>query len=101
MKIKQALILAGGFGKRLGIKSKSCPKPMQLINNEPFLNFIIWNLKRHDIKDIILSIGYLPENFKAYYEDGSKFGINIKYVEENEPKGTAGAIKACENFLED
>ena len=70
MKLKQALILAGGLGTRLGEKSKDCPKPMQLINQEPFLNNIIWNLKRHDITDIILSIGYLPERFKEYYGTG-------------------------------
>ena len=40
---------------------------MQLINNEPFLNNIIWNLKRHDIKDIVLSIGYLAKNFKLLW----------------------------------
>ena len=72
---------------------------MQLINNEPFLNNIIWNLKRHDIKDIILSVGYLAKNFRDYYEDGSKFGVRISYVEEKTPAGTGGALKKCEIFL--
>ena len=100
MIIRQAVILAGGFGKRLGDKSLNCPKPMQLINNEPFLNNIIWNLKRHDIKDIILSVGYLAENFKDYYGDGSKFGVRISYVEEKTPAGTGGALKKCANKLQ-
>ena len=56
MRVNQALVLAGGLGTRLGERTKNCPKPMQLINGEPFLNNIIWNLKRHDIKIIILSI---------------------------------------------
>ena len=87
MIIRQAVILAGGFGKRLGDKSFNCPKPMQLINNEPFLNNIIWNLKRHDINDLILSIGYLAKNFKDYYGNGYNFGVNISYVEEKTPAG--------------
>tara|TARA_Y100000589_G_scaffold324149_1_gene359834 strand:- start:1089 stop:2303 length:1215 start_codon:yes stop_codon:yes gene_type:complete len=101
LKLKQALILAGGLGKRLGEKSKDCPKPMQLINQEPFLNNIIWNLKRHDITDIILSIGYLPEKFKEYYGTGQNFEVKIRFVQEEKPAGTAGAIKLCESFLDD
>ncbi len=100
MIIRQAVILAGGFGKRLGDKSLNCPKPMQLINNEPFLNNIIWNLRRHDIKEIILSVGYLAKNFKDYYGDGSNLGVRILYVEEETPAGTAGALKKCENILD-
>ena len=99
MIIKQAVILAGGLGKRLGEKSLSCPKPMQLVNNEPFLNNIIWNLKRHDIKEIILSIGHLSKNFKDYYRTGSKFGVKITFVEEEIPAGTGGALKKCSNLL--
>ena len=101
MRLKQALILAGGLGKRLGEKSKDCPKPMQLINEEPFLNNIIWNLKRHDISDIILSIGYLPEKFKEYYGNGKNFEVRIRFVQEDKPAGTAGAIKICQSFLDD
>ena len=99
MIIKQAVILAGGLGKRLGDKSLNCPKPMQLVNNEPFLNNIIWNLERHGIKNIILSIGYLANHFKNYYGDGSKFGVKISYVEEEFPAGTGGALRQCKNLL--
>ena len=101
MRINQALVLAGGLGTRLGERSKNCPKPMQLINGEPFLNNIIWNLKRHDIKNIILSIGYLSDHFKQYYKNGSQFGVDIQYVEEDQPAGTAGAIKNCKLILDE
>jgi D-glycero-D-manno-heptose 1,7-bisphosphate phosphatase len=101
LRINQALILAGGLGKRLGERTKNCPKPMQLINGEPFLNNIIWNLKRHNIKNIILSIGYLSNNFKHYYKNGSKFGVNIQYIEEDKPAGTGGAIKKCKKILDE
>ena len=99
--IKQAVILAGGFGKRLGERSLNCPKPMQLINKKPFLDNIIWNLKRHDIKDIILSIGYLAKNFKDYYGNGSKLGVKITFVEEQQPEGTGGALRKCSNLLDE
>ena len=65
MIIKQAVILAGGQGKRLGERSIDCPKPMQLVNNEPFLNNIIWNLRRHDIKEIILGSAEIQKIFKV------------------------------------
>ena len=97
--IEQAVILAGGLGKRLGNKSLNCPKPMQLVNNEPFLNNIIWNLERHGIKNIVLSIGYLANNFRNYYGDGSKFGVEISYVEEEFPTGTGGALRQCKSVL--
>ena len=101
MKLKQAVILAGGLGSRLGKKSLHCPKPMQLINSEPFLNNLIWNLKRHDIKNIILSVGYLSHVFQNYYMSGKDRDLKIIYVEEDKPAGTAGAIKKCEKFLDD
>tara|TARA_S200000501_G_C20256488_1_gene496679 strand:+ start:269 stop:535 length:267 start_codon:yes stop_codon:yes gene_type:complete len=88
LKIKQALILAGGLGTRLGKKSQNCPKPMQPINNEPFLNNILWNLKRYGIKEIILLVSYLAENFKNYYINGKEFGLKISYVKEEIPAGT-------------
>ena len=79
MRIKQAIILAGGMGKRLGKRSENCPKPMQKINNNPFLDNLIWNLKRHNIKNIILSIGYLSDIFKSHYGNGSNIGVNIDF----------------------
>ena len=101
MRIKQAIILAGGLGKRLGKRSENCPKPMQKINNNPFLDNLIWNLKRHNIKNIILSIGYLPDIFKAYYGKGSNHGVNIDFVVEEEPLGTGGALKRCSDLLDE
>lgn len=101
MRIKQAIILAGGLGKRLGKKSENCPKPMQKINDEPFLDNLIWNLKRHNIKNIILSIGYLSDIFKSHYGNGSNAGVNIDFVEEQVPLGTGGALKKCSDLIDD
>ncbi len=101
MRIEQAVILAGGLGKRLGEKSLNCPKPMQLIDEKPFLDNIIWNLKRHDIKRIVLSVGYLSEKISHYYRDGSSIDVEIIYVNEDSPAGTGGALKLCSDFLDE
>jgi len=57
----QALILAGGKGTRLGSLTERVPKPMLQVAGRPFIEHLIWNLKRHGISDIILSVGYLAE----------------------------------------
>ena len=95
MKIKQALIFAGGLRTRLGEKSRNFPKPVQDIDNEPFLNNILWNLKRYDINEVILLVSYLSENFRNYYKNADSFGLNISYFNEEIPAGTGGALKLC------
>ncbi len=99
--INQAVILVGGKGKRLGSITSNCPKPMQLIKNKPFLDTLIWNLKRHSIRRIVLLTGYLSETFENYYGDGSRFGISIKYSKETNQAGTGGALKLAEKYLDD
>jgi len=94
--IKQALILAGGFGTRLAELTKETPKPMLLISSNPFIDYLLWNFKRQGISDIIISIGYFGDKIVNYYGDGSDFGVSITYVQESEPLGTGGAIRlAC------
>lgn len=82
MKINQALILINRLANRISLESQNYPTTIPIINNEPFLNNILWNLKRHDIKDIFL-IGYSIENFKKYYEDGQNMGLKISYLDLN------------------
>jgi len=74
---------------------------MQLIKNKPFLDTLIWNLKRHSIRRIVLLTGYLSETFENYYGDGSRFGISIKYSKETNQAGTGGALKLAEKYLDD
>lgn len=101
MLIDQAVILAGGLGTRLGEVSMETPKPMHIINQHPFLEYVIWNLKRYGIKNIILSVGHLSDVIINYFGDGSGFGVHITYVSENKPLGTAGALKLCKPHLSD
>jgi mannose-1-phosphate guanylyltransferase len=97
----KAVILVGGEGTRLRPITFLNPKPMLPLVNKPFMeNFIFW-LKSHKIKDIIFSTCYLPEIFKNYFGDGSKFGLKLTYVKEEEPLGTCGGVKNVEEYLID
>ncbi len=79
IKIKQAVILAGGIGTRLRPLTDNLPKPMIPVNRKPFLEYLIELLKENGIEEVILLLGYLPEKIKEYFGDGSTFGIKIKY----------------------
>ncbi len=97
----QAVILAGGAGTRLRPLTLAVPKPMIKINGKPFLQYILEELKKYGVRDIILCVGYLADKFKEYFGDGSKLGINLSYSVEREFLGTAGAVKLAEKYLED
>lgn len=98
---KKALILAGGKGTRLEPITHEIPKPLIPIKGKPILQHIIELLKKHNIREVILSVGYKKEKIKEYFGDGSKFGINIVYTEEDKSLGTAGAVKLARQYLND
>lgn len=98
--LKQALILAGGKGTRLGNLTLMAPKPMMRVGGIPFLEYIVWNLKRYNITHILLSIGYLSQVIMDHFHGGEKFGVTIDYIIEKEALGTGGAIKLAQNKLE-
>lgn len=77
--ITQAVILAGGEGRRLRPFTLKNPKPLVPINGKPFLEYLINLLKENSIGEAIILTGYLGEKIEKYFGDGSKFGIKIKY----------------------
>jgi D-glycero-alpha-D-manno-heptose 1-phosphate guanylyltransferase len=89
----KAIILAGGLGTRLRTAVDNLPKPMAPVGGKPFLEYLLLQLKRGGIGDIVLSVGYKGEMIISYFGDGSSLGIRISYSEENKPLGTGGAIK--------
>ena len=97
----KTVIMAGGFGTRLRPLSCSLPKPMVLMANKPMMEHIINLLKKHDLTDIVALLYFQPEEIKSYFEDGSKFGVKIEYVQAHEDYGTAGAVKNAEHLLKD
>jgi len=95
----QTLILAGGLGTRLQKAVRHYPKPMALINDRPFLEYLILHLKKYNLTEIVLCIGYLGEKIKEYFQDGAKWGVKIEYSQEAKPLGTGGPIKLADNFI--
>lgn len=90
---KQAVILAGGAGTRLGALTKTVPKPLLPIGGHPFLDHLVWNLSRHGIRDIILSCGYLGEQIVDHYKKNCSNKQTIRAFIEPEPLGSGGALR--------
>ena len=97
--LEQAVILAGGLGKRLGNLTAHCPKPMIKIESKPFLEILVFYLKAQGIKQIVLSVGHLADIIINYFGDGSRFGVNIIYVRENVPAGTGAFLVLAKQYL--
>lgn len=88
----KAVILAAGVGKRMRPLTQTRPKILLPIGGKPFLDYTISSLKKAEIEDITLVVGYRKEDIRERYGDGSDFGVDISYVEQTEQKGTAHAI---------
>ncbi len=95
-----ALLMAGGRGKRLKPITNYCPKPLLPINGKPILEIILEQCINYGIKNFYISVNYLAEKIIDYFGDGSKWNINIKYLEEKKPLGTAGALHMLPNDIE-
>jgi len=89
----QAVILVGGEGTRLRPLTYAVPKPMAPLLGRPFIGWIIERLRVAGVDEVILSCCYMPEAIEAYFGDGRKHGVKLHYVFEEEPLGTAGAVK--------
>ena len=98
--LSQAVILVGGQGIRLRPLTLEMPKPMLPVLNRPFLEHTIAYLKKYGFDDIILALSYLPEFIQDYLGGGNKLGVQLNYVVEDTPLGTAGAVKNAEQSLE-
>lgn len=98
---KQALILAGGKGTRLTPITREIPKPLVPLHGKPVLEYSLDLFKKFGIKDILISIGFKGEKIKEYFGDGKRFGVNITYVEEAGPLGTAGPLRLAKKFIKD
>ncbi|MGH2979428.1 MAG: sugar phosphate nucleotidyltransferase [Solirubrobacterales bacterium] len=95
----QALILAGGEGTRLRPLTMTAPKPVVPLANRPFVSYMIDWLYRHGIDEIVMSCGFLADGVRHVLGTGKLNGVTIRYVDEPEPLGTAGAVKFAEPVL--
>lgn len=97
----QAVIMAGGKGTRIASVASDIPKPMIEICGKPILQHQIECLKAQNITDIILVIGHIGHVIKDYFHDGHECGVSIRYIEEKEPLGTAGALYYLKDIVTD
>ena len=92
-KIDVAVIMAGGKGSRLrSITNDEIPKPMVPVDGKPLLEYQVEKLKEYGIKKIVMIVGHLGEKIMDHFKDGKDFGVDIDYIVEKEPLGTAGAF---------
>jgi len=97
----KVVILAGGKGTRLKPYTITIPKPLVPIGDYPILEIVIKQLRKHGLKDIILTVNHMSELIEAYFKDGEKFGVKIEYSKEEMPLGTAGPLSLIEDISED
>jgi len=91
-KPNRAIIMAGGKGERLKPITEHIPKPMVTVAGKPILERLILHLLSHGIKKITLAVNYKREIIEEYFGDGKQFGVEINYIREKIPMGTAGAL---------
>ena len=94
----ECVIMAGGRGKRLSPLTDKIPKPMLMLGSKPIIEHNIDRLIKFGIKKIYISVNYLSGIIKDYFGDGSSKGVEIKYIEESKPLGTAGSLKLVKKF---
>ncbi|WP_143321888.1 nucleotidyltransferase family protein [Clostridium sp. HBUAS56010] len=97
----QAVLLAGGLGTRLRSVVSDRPKPMALIGNKPFMEYVVLELKKHGVTEIVFAVGYKGSMVEEYFKDGSSWDIKVSYAYEEELLGTAGAIKNAGKLITD
>ncbi|MDH3312843.1 MAG: glucose-1-phosphate thymidylyltransferase [Nitrosopumilus sp.] len=96
----KGIILHGGHGTRLRPLTHTGPKQLLPIANKPMSQYALEDLKNAGITDIGIIIGDVhPDKVKEYYGDGEKFGVDITYIYQDQPKGISHAISLCKDFV--
>lgn len=93
------IVMAGGKGVRLGRLTENCPKPMLHIGNKPILEIILEQCINYGFNNFYFSVNYLKNQIIDYFGDGSKWNVNIDYIEEVNSLGTAGALGLIDDAL--
>jgi len=99
--LEQAVILAGGLGTRLGELTRHTPKPLLAVGGVPFLEHIVWGLRRQGITRFLFSVGHLADRVIEHFGDGDGLGSHFAYVVEDRPLGTGGALLLAAPRLEE
>ncbi len=94
------LIMAGGMGSRLRPFTEKCPKPMLKVGEKPILEILLEQFIENGFSNFYISVNYLKEQIIEYFRDGQKWGVDIKYLIEENPLGTAGALSLLPKDLD-
>ena len=94
----KAVVLAGGKGTRLAPYTKILPKPLMPIGDMPILEILMRQMKRAGVDEIILTVGHLAELLRAFFQDGERLGLKIRYSYEDQPLGTAGPLSLVDGL---
>jgi mannose-1-phosphate guanylyltransferase len=97
----QAVILVGGEGTRLRPLTSTVPKPVVPLVDRPFIAYMLEWLARHGVDDVVMSCGFLATAVRNVLGDGSQYGLRLRFIEEPEPRGTAGALKYAADLLDE
>jgi mannose-1-phosphate guanylyltransferase/phosphomannomutase len=97
----KAVIMAGGEGTRLRPLTSNQPKPLMSLANRPMMEHVVKLLRRHGFQDIVVTLAFLPQTIRAYFGDGSEFGVRMVYATEETPLGTAGSVGNAKDELDD
>ena len=97
----KCVILAAGEGKRMHPLTYTRPKVMLPLANKPLLEWNVQNAKKAGLKDFIIIVGYRSNMVREYFEDGKKWGVNITYLNQGKPIGTAHALSLLSNLVDD
>ena len=90
--MNRVVLMAGGYGRRLSPLTDDCPKPMLSIGGCPMLETALLNFIEYGFRNFSISVNYKAEMIVDYFGNGSKWGVNIEYLRESKPLGTAGAL---------
>ena len=96
-----AFVLCGGLGTRLRSVLNDRPKSMALVGGVPFLQLLLERVRSEGVQRVVLGTGYLAPQIEEFFRDGRDFALRIAYSREDEPLGTAGALKLAESKLSD
>jgi mannose-1-phosphate guanylyltransferase/phosphomannomutase len=95
----QGIIIAGGFGTRFRPLTYTRPKPLMPILNRPLLEYQVALLKAHGVTEMVFATNYMADAIESHFGDGSRFGVKMRYAQEDQPLGTAGAIRNAAKSL--
>jgi dTDP-glucose pyrophosphorylase len=97
----RVVVMAGGAGKRLGALTATTPKPMLRLGDKPILEHLLEQMAAAGFSRFTFTVNYLAEQIQRHFGDGSRWGVEIEYVHESKPLGTAGALGLIKRKFEE